>query len=175
MATTTTDPTLTIEEFELRYAHSDRAYEFWHGKVVEKSMPTWLHSVLQMILGEFLRRAGYKAGAELDLRFDPQFAPRPDVAAGRQSIRTKYPTDPSQIEIVVEILSPDDTMSQLLAKCAEYVRIGIEQIYVADPESETAWEWDRERRQLNRVEAWTLTNGVTIDLAEVWREFREQQ
>jgi Uma2 family endonuclease len=172
---TITAPSLTLEEFERRYAGSDRAYEYWHGEVVEKGMPTWLHAVLQMIVGEVLRKAGYKAATEIELRLDPQFAPRPDVAAGRQSVPTPYPTKPEEIEIVVEILSPEDAMGRVLAKCKEYARIGIEQVYVADPESETAWIWNRERWQLDRVESWTLTNGKIIVLADVWRELRERR
>ena len=174
MAVATTSP-LTLEEFERIYAGSERAYEFWHGEAVEKGMPTWLHSLLQAILAEFLIRAGYKAGTDLDLRLDPQFAPRPDIAAGRRTILTRYPTQPGEIEIVVEILSPDDAMSRLLAKCQEYVRIGIEQVYVADPESETTWMWNRERRQLDRVETWNLTNGQVLSLVDAWRELRERR
>lgn len=166
---------LTFQEFALLYQSSERPYEFWHGALVEKSMATWLHSLLQVILSEALRRAGYKAATELDLRLDPEFAPRPDVAAGRQSIPTPYPTEPGQIEIVIEILSPDDAMTRVLAKCEEYVRIGIEQVYLADPQAESAWIWNRERRQLDRLEEFKLTNGATISLAEVWRELRERK
>ena len=173
MATTT--PPLTFEEFELRYAAAERAYEFWYGEAVEKGMPTWLHGLLLVIIAELLARAGYKVASELDLRLDPQFAPRPDVAAGRRSIVTRYPTEPGEIEIVVEILSPDDAMSRLFAKCEEYVRIGIDQIYVADPESESAWQWNRERRQLDRVQTWALTNGESIVLADAWRELRARR
>ncbi|MBV9669644.1 MAG: Uma2 family endonuclease [Acidobacteriales bacterium] len=166
---------ITFEEFEKRYAGSGRPVEYWHGRVVEKSVPTWLHSVLQAVLVEALRRAGYKTGPEVDLRLSSEFAPRPDVMAGRRSIETRYPTDPSQVEIVVEVLSPDDKMAALLAKCKEYVALGIEQVYVADPESETAWIWNRERGQLDRTEAWTLTNGVSVPLVDVWLEMRERR
>ena len=174
MATTSALP-LTLAEFERRYASSDRPYEYWYGEAIEKGTSTWSHSLLQVILLEHLRVAGYKGGPELDLRLDPHFAPRPDVAAGRRSVPTPYPTKPEEVEIVVEVLSPDDAMSRVLAKCEEYVRIGIEQVYVADPESQTAWQWDRERKQLNRVETWTLTNGKTIMLADVWRELQKRR
>jgi Uma2 family endonuclease len=97
------------------------------------------------------------------------------VMAGRQSIETRYPTQPREVEMVVEILSPDDTMVRVLAKCEEYVRIGVAQVYVADPESETARIWDRERKQLDRVDEWTLTNGATVVLADVWRQMHERR
>jgi Uma2 family endonuclease len=169
---TVTAPRISLEEFERRYASSDRAHEYWHGEVIEKPVPTWLHSVLLMILGEVLNRAGYKVGGDIDLRLDPEFAPRPDVAAGRRSIDTRYPTQASEIEIVIEILSPEDAMTRVLAKCQEYARIGIEQIYVADPESETAWIWNHERRQLDRVDSWVLTNSQTVLMADLWSELR---
>jgi Uma2 family endonuclease len=131
--------------------------------------------VLQALLAELFREAGYKAGPEVGLRLDREFAPCPDVMAGRQSIETRYPTQPREVEMVVEILSPDDTMVRVLAKCEEYVRIGVAQVYVADPESETARIWDRERKQLDRVDEWTLTNGATVVLADVWRQMHERR
>jgi Uma2 family endonuclease len=172
---TITRPFLTLEEFERRYAGSDRRLEYWHGEVIEKPMPTWLHSVLQALLTEILREAGYKAGPEVELRLDLEFAPRPDVMAGRHSIQTRYPTQPSEVEIVIEILSPDDTMVRVLAKCEEYVRIGVAQIFVAEPESETAWIWNREKKQLDRTDQWTLTNGKTIVLSDVWHQMHERR
>jgi Uma2 family endonuclease len=174
MATITATPTLTFEEFERRYAGTGQAVEYWHGEVVEKPVPTVLHGLLQSFLCELLRRVGYRAFSEVDLRLSREFAPRPDVIATRRSIPTRYPTKPQEVEIVVEVLS-DDQMTLLLTKCQEYVDLGVEQIYVADPESETAWIWNRERRQLDRTERWTLTNGAVIELADVWREMNERR
>jgi Uma2 family endonuclease len=168
-------PTLTLEEFERLYAGSDRAVEYWHGEVIEKAVPTWLHGLLQALFVDVLRRAGYKTAPEVDLRLSREIIPRPDVMAGRQSILTHYPTQPQEVEIVIEVLSPEDKMARLLVKCADYVDLGIEQIYVADPESETAWIWNRERRQLDRTDQWTLTNGAAIELADVWHELRERR
>lgn len=167
-------PTLTFEQFERLYAGSDRAVEYWHGEVIEKPVPTFLHGLLQALFLEVLRRAGYKTAPEVDLRLSRDFAPRPDVIATRQSIPTRYPTLPREVEIVIEVLS-DDQMTLLLAKCQEYVDLGVEQIYVADPESETAWIWNRERRQLDRTDQWTLTNGAVIELADIWREMNERR
>jgi len=89
----------------------------------------------------FSKRSCWKHYAALVIRQDRrsifglsrEFAPRPDIIAGRRSIETRYPTDPSQVEIVVEVLSPDDKMLDVLAKCKEYVALGIEQVYVGRP------------------------------------------
>src|ERR1700760_241788 len=103
MATVT--QSLSLEEFRSRYRQQKPHFEYWFGEPVQKTMPTWLHAVLQGILCEVLRRAGYKSGSEVELRIDPRWEPVPDVIATLRPIKD-YPTEP--IEVVVEILSPED-------------------------------------------------------------------
>jgi hypothetical protein len=38
-----------------------------------KNVPTWLHILLQQILGEFLTAARHRAEPELELRIDPSW------------------------------------------------------------------------------------------------------
>ena len=161
---------LTIEEFHRHYRGRKPHYEFWFGKAVQKSMPTWLHGVLQALLAEFFRRAGYKTGSEVELRVDPEWEPVPDLIATRTAVEQPYPTSP--VEIVIEILSPEDRMTQVLQKCREYTRIGVEKIFIMDPEGRQAWEWKAGGLQLTT--ALNLTNGAVIDLTEVWRELANQ-
>lgn len=56
---------LTKEEFRSLYAGKKPYFEYWFGEAIQKSMPTWLHGVLQGILRDLLRNAGYKSGSEL--------------------------------------------------------------------------------------------------------------
>ena len=170
MAALATSAPLTLEEFHARYANSERACEYWFGEAVEKAMPTWLHSLVQGILTEMLRQAGYRAAPELELRIDPQFEPRPDVSATRHRVQGRYPTVRQEIEIVVEVLSPDDAMTRVYAKCGHYRGLGVAQVFVIDPENRTAWEWNPELGQLDRKTAWLLTNGQKIELSEVWQQ-----
>jgi Uma2 family endonuclease len=161
---------LTIEEFHRCYSGKKPYYEFWFGEAIQKSMPTWLHGVLQRILGEFLVRAGYKTGSEVELRIDPDWEPVPDLIATRKKVEQPYPTTP--VEIVIEILSPDDRMMHVLQKCRHYSRIGITKVFVLDPEGRQAWKWNAGCLEL--IEGLKLTNGETIDLAEVWQELAKQ-
>ena len=126
---TVTQP-LSLEEFRSRYRQQKPYFEYWFGEPIQKTMPTWLHAVLQGIMREALRRAGYKSGSEVELRIDPQWEPVPDVIATLKSIED-YPTEP--VEIVVEILSPDDKLIHVIKKCHQYERIGTERIFVLDP------------------------------------------
>jgi Uma2 family endonuclease len=72
---------LSLAEFRDRYSQEKPYYEYWFGEAIQKSVPTWLHSLLQSILGELLRHAGYRSGSELELRIDPNWR----LGAGRRS------------------------------------------------------------------------------------------
>lgn len=157
---------LTLEEFHARYAGQKPSYEYWFGEAIQKSMGTWLHSLLQSLIAELLRRVGYKAGTEVELRIDREWEPVADVAGSLKSVTGRYPTDP--VDVVVEILSPEDRMSHVMRKCRHYARIGIPQIFVLDPEERVAWRWDS--GSLERVSELNLSNGSSICLAEVWQQ-----
>ncbi len=158
---------LTLHEFRERYADKKPYYEYWFGEAIQKSVPTWLHGLLQAILTELFTRAGYRTAPELELRIDPDWQPKADVAAAL-IVEHPYPTRP--IDIVVEVLSPDDRMSRTFEKCRQYARIGILKIFVLDPESKSAWEWSRATDNLERVSIMELPNGQMIGMTDVWSE-----
>lgn len=162
---------LTLHEFRVAYSDRKPHYEYWFGEARQKAMPTWLHRLLQAILCDFLMRAGYRAGSEIELRIDPEWEPVPDVV-GALTIEVPYPTRP--VDIVIEILSPTDSASDVLDKCRQYARIGIRKILVADPERMEGWEWVEEQQRLQHVEAFDLPNRQSIPLADVWARLRQQ-
>jgi Uma2 family endonuclease len=158
---------LSVVEFRERYAEEKPYFEYWFGEAVQKSVPTWLHVLLQQILGEFFTRAGYKAGPELELRIDPDWQPKADVAASL-AVEQPYPTKP--IDVVAEILSPDDRMSRVFDKCRHYERIGIPAVFVLDPDGRRAWRWSGETENPERVASLDLPNGARIAILAVWEE-----
>ncbi len=156
---------LTSEEFTIRYSGLKPYYEYWNGVPVRKAMPTWLHGLIQRIIADLLEEAGYVSGSEVELRIDKDWRPIPDVIAAT-IIEQPYPTKP--VEIVVEILSPDDRMEQVIEKCRRYGELGIEQILILDPEHRGGAEWDKESGRLTSALAFHLANGERIELSEVW-------
>src|SRR5580698_7761832 len=106
---------LSLQEFHARYDGEKPYFEYWDGEAVQKSMPTWLHGLIQGILVQLLKAAGYQAGSEITLKLNPEYAPIPDVIAIEGGIRSPYPTEP--FEVVIEILSPQDSFSRVLQKC----------------------------------------------------------
>jgi len=161
---------LTLQEFRTRYHDQKPYFEYWFGEAIQKAVPTWLHAVLQGIMIQILVRAGYKSGSELELRIDAEWQPVADVVGTLRSI-DQYPTDP--VEIVVEILSPDDRLSYVLKKCQNYARIGIPQIFVLDPETKSGWQWNS--GSLETVSQLKFANGSVVPLSDVWRQLDEHR
>lgn len=163
---------LTKQEFREQYAGRKPHFEYWFGETLQKSTPTWLHAALQLILGEFLKRAGYRPGSELELRIDPDWEPVPDVVGVLRKIEGLYPTE--AVDVVIEILSPEDRMARVLEKCRHYARIGTLAVFWIDPESRVGWIWDRTAENLERVHAFYLPNGNRISLVDVFAELDKQ-
>ena len=157
MATVATK--LSIAEFEKQYGGEKPYYEYWYGEPIQKSMPNWLHSVLQSILGELLRKAGFRTGSEVKLKIAPDFHPIPDVVATCRPIQLPYPT--TGLDVVVEILSEDDLMSRLLTKCRMYDNWGFEQVYVVDPLNRLVFRW-----QNNSLQTVNALAGIPAD--QIW-------
>ena len=163
---------ISLEQYHERYS-TEHGHEYWFGEVVRKPVPTWLHSILQALLAELFTKAGYIAGSELNLRIDRDWEPRPDVAATLKPITEPYPTKP--IEVVAEVLSPDDTIPKIKEKCSLYGHIGIAQILVFDPEHQHAWEWNHEQSDLEQIsDELRLQNGARIMLQEIWSELERR-
>ena len=162
---------MSLEEYQARYAN-ESGYEFWFGEVVRKGLPTWFHAVLQGLLTQILYENGYIAGSELDLRVSRNFQPKPDVAAALEIAREDYPTKP--VDIVIEILSPDDAMATVMEKCAHYTGLGIAQIYVFDPVERWAAQWDKATKQLPKITELRLTNASVASVADIFARFDER-
>ncbi|MBV8895850.1 MAG: Uma2 family endonuclease [Acidobacteriaceae bacterium] len=153
---------MTVEQFEAQYGQEKPYFEYWFGEPVQKSMPTWLHSLLQKIIMKLLDEAGYVSGAEVKLKISDDFQPLPDVTAVLPGeVELPYPTRP--VEIVVEVLSPDDQLSQVRRKCQYYLQLGIEHIYVIDPVQRELWTWSD--KALPRTDAL-----ATIPASTIWHE-----
>ena len=65
-------------------------------------------------------------------------------------------------------------MQRVIAKCRNYARLGIQSIFVMDPESRDAWEWSRTTQNLERISAMTLPNGNQIAIEPLWTELARQ-
>ena len=110
------------------------------GKRCRRPRPLDRIRLIQEILVRLLDALGYDAGQEITLKLDPAYEPIPDVIAAKGSIGDPYPTEP--FEVVIEILSPEDSFSRVLRKCRLYEKWGIRQVVVVDPKARLIWSFE---------------------------------
>ena len=140
-----TSAKLTLEEF-LALPETEPASELVDGSVVQKTMPTLDHGIIQRLLSFVLTlhlRAHPvgEAGSEIRCIFGPAGAERPYIPdyifirAGRfrRGDRHVYGAP----DLAVEILSPDDRMTDVMDKLRFYLAHGVRLVWLIDPDRRT--------------------------------------
>lgn len=166
MATGTTP--ITAEEY-LRTSYQPNC-EYIDGALRQKPMPTRKHGSVQIRIGRLLsdRFADFDAESEVTVRIRPEKYFVPDLIVQRRDhMQDPYPTEP--VHLCIEILSPDDRLSEVLAKCEDYHAWGVETAWIVDPESRRAWEYRKGQLLTEVPAAGSLrAEGIEIPLAEVF-------
>lgn len=140
MATTTK---LTLEQF-LALPETEPASELIDGEVVQKTMPTLYHTIIQRLLSfvftVYLREHPIgEAGPELRCLFgsrQPNQARLPDfMFVSSDQLRGVAGDEPlpDAPDLAVEILSPDDRMSRVMRKVRFYLANGVRLVWLIDP------------------------------------------
>ena len=149
MATVNTRP-MTAEEFydwANRPENAGRRWELERGEVVETPPPRDAHGTLLTWLGhlfwQFAARRGkgrVSADAGLLVERDPDTVRGPDLMFFDQSRRfdevSPITTEDSPA-LAVEIRSPTDRWSGMLARVDQYLRLGVPLVWVIDPDDRT--------------------------------------
>ncbi|HXE13097.1 MAG TPA: Uma2 family endonuclease [Bryobacteraceae bacterium] len=162
---------LTLDEFREKYAGEKPYFEYWDGIAIQKAIPKKLHAALQFLIATMLMELGFKVYPELEVRMSPAWEPVPDIVAHHESVPGDYVTAP--VDIIIEILSPDDRMSIVLQKCERYSNLGMRTILVFDPVYEKAWIWDRAPSGLSSIQQHMFDNGAQLALPEVWSRLKQ--
>jgi Uma2 family endonuclease len=157
---------LSLDAFHARFDSEKPHFEYWDGEAVQKSTSTRLHSLIQKILVKLLDGLGYDSGQEITLKLDPAYEPVPDVIAAEGRIGDPYPTEP--FEVVIEILSPEDSFSRVLRKCRLYEAWGIRQVLAIDPKARLIWSFENGSPRETDVIARRGERAVTA--GELWEE-----
>lgn len=150
-ATTAKPKLMTAEEFydwANRPENENRWFELVRGEVIELPPPRVRHGAVTgnavRILGNytFKRRKGYVVSNDsgIILERDPDTVRGPDVALyeGARSfdeLPPKYGEIPPRL--AVEVLSPGDQADQIMHKITDYLRNGVELVWLIDPKART--------------------------------------
>ena len=138
--------TLVSEQDYLQTHFGDRTPDYVDGEIVERTLPNSIHSQVQAELVFWFRQNrdvhGFHARPEIRLR----------VAEARYRIvdlAVFWPNEPTALIpaeaplVVVEIVSPDDAWTDIYAKLREYHAMGVEHVWLVDPESRSLVTYGR--------------------------------
>ena len=103
--------------------------EYRDGAVSPKALATKLHAIIQRVLMMLLHNLGVEVFPELTVRITPTRYLVPDVRVAGD-FPGPYPTEP--VQLCCEILSPEDRLGAMLAKCEEYHAWGVPFCWVVD-------------------------------------------
>ncbi len=140
---------MEVEEY-LHTSFDGPDCEFLDGEVVERNMGELPHGDLQVNLAVLLRalrkRLGIRVVTEIRIQIHSRRYRVADLAVWRDdNIGTGVPTVPPFL--VVEILSPEDRMVWMAPKIQEYLSIGVEWVWIIDPDEQTALAYSEKNRE----------------------------
>ncbi len=138
---------VTAEQFN-EMSFPDVRTELVDGEIVQMSLPGYEHGrictrfmvklapfVEARGLGEVVSEVGFI------LRRNPDMVRGPDVAfVSHEKLKAHGRTRkfwPGAPDLAIEVLSPDDRVSEVLRKVGDYLEAGTRLVWVADPETET--------------------------------------
>lgn len=159
---------VSVEEYlSTSYEHDP---ELIDGRLVERPMPTRLHGLVQIRIGHWFAMHmdawGVAPESEVRTRVRPGNFRLPDIlVAPMGPITTRTMDEPPLIAI--EILSDDDRPSDLRARARDLRAMGVEHIWLINP--------DERRAELWTGSAWESASALKVahspihlDLAWLW-------
>jgi Uma2 family endonuclease len=144
--------------------------EYIDGVLLERNVGEWNHSRLQTSISGFLwsreKKLGILVVVEQRVQVKPTRFRIPDIA-----VLTKLPTggiitDPPFL--CIEILSPDDRMSEMQERIDDYLAFGVPHVWVIDPRTRRAFEYTSEGMRDAKDGILSTSNpDIRVVLAEI--------
>lgn len=173
--TTAARKLMTAEEF-YDFVHlpenDNKWFELVRGEVIELPPPQKKHGVVSVNVGVALvnharqRRKGYVTTNDsgVVLEHDPDTVRGPDVAYYEDAqtwdeLHPKYGEVPPRL--AVEVLSPNDKIGKVMLKIMDYLKSGVELVWLVDPDSRNVTVYRPNQQPFVAVEGQDLTgDGV---------------
>ncbi len=169
---TASQPVGYVTEEQYLSSSYEHEPELVDGQLLERPMPTPLHSWAQICIGQwfFMHRKAWSVAplSELRTKIRPGRFRLPDVAVTRlRTFTHTLLTEP--LLIAIEILLPDDRFADLEARARDFRAMGTEHIWLIDPELRQTFVWDGA--------SWTAADALTVpgtpihlDLPWLWEQ-----
>jgi Uma2 family endonuclease len=171
MATQTAVP---VEEYLRTTYHPDM--EYVAGQLLERHVGEYYHGLLQslivVLLGARMKQSGFRVFTETRVRVSDEPRYRiPDVCV--KALPHEITPVLSRPDLVIEILSPDDRATEMLAKIADYCGAGIPYIWLIDPYERRVMEADQSGIRLQADQILSTPLVGEVDFAALFRELDE--
>jgi Uma2 family endonuclease len=164
---------LSVEEY-LNTSYSPDM-EYRDGVLVERNVGEKEHARLQALLARFFgnheEEWNIEVYSELRIKVRDKWYPIPDVCIYDSDFEGRVPAHPPLLWI--EVLSPDDRMSQVWKRAEELIQNGVPYIWIIDPD--TLESELRTAAGPQKVEDQTLrlpNSPIVVPLREVWKKRR---
>ncbi len=164
--------TLTLEEYLRTSYHPD--VDFVDDHIEERNLGELDHGTLQLAIGAWFhahrKEWNIRATVEYRTRTSPSRIRIPDVAVVRND-NLREPVRTSPALICIEVLSPEDRMSRVTVRLAEFLAMGVENVWLFDPQKRAAYTYTGNGLQLVESNRITIPNSpIYLDLAEVFSD-----
>ncbi len=152
----------------------ERDVEYVDGELRERPMVMSVHGLIQVWLGTWFsnhtREWRIKAAVEVRTRVAGTRVRLPDVVVGP---RNRWPqTLVAPPLVVIEIVSPDDRFNDLEEVVGDYQAMGVENIWVIDPQKRVGWMCEPDAWRMER--SLRAKNGpIYVDLEALWAALDE--
>jgi len=166
------DKPVSVEEYlSTVYEHD---CEYVDGVIEERDLGEFEHSWLQLFLGSIFvaHRSEWDVIAVSEQRVQTQtdHFRVPDLTVLRAGTpRERILTHPPLL--VIEILSPEDTLRRIAAKAAEYLAFGIAHVWIIDPTARVGYRGTANDLELARSGELSIPETpIRIALADLFAE-----
>ncbi len=119
--------------------------DYIDGELEERNMGEQQHGLVQgYIFNYFINRKqlGIHPRLEWRVRVTPTRYRVPDVCLLTHKTGERILTAPPHV--IIEVLSPDDTIRRMRRRIEDYLNFGVRNIWVIDPDERRAWYCTRE-------------------------------
>ena len=165
---------IPVSEYLRTFYDPDRDYV--DGEIEERCLGERPHGTVQAFFISIFRnsRRAWQVWAIAELRV--QISATRFRVADVCVCRTSDPPDPIvQVAplLCIEVLSPGQSMGRIQAVVDDYLRMGVENVWLVDPETRRAWTADGSG--LHQVLEVLLIEGtqIRVPLADIWAELDE--
>jgi Uma2 family endonuclease len=180
MASAPTFPLVSVDEYLNSSWSPDM--EYVDGVLVERTVPTIAHSLLQIILGAYFRQFEsafqFKVLPEVRTQIIERARYRvPDLVLCPKPLPAGKVVNVVPLA-VIEILSPDDRMGDTLVRFRDYQSIGIQHIIQMDPENHVAHRFENGSLLETRFDGLALSGPdriIPFDSDSLFTQLRQER